>query len=246
MARGDEEGERYADLRDQEVVDEVLSEYHGRRILDVGSGRTVGLVEAAPEDNEVVQVDRERKKTEAVQEKRQTYEERTPSHTAQADATEMPFPKESFDVVFLGHALKPARYAYDEERGMPDYWEEDLGRVLKEGGDLIVQQQGQWNMSLEEMLAVTGMEYRREAFDDVEKHGSVLVMKGYHHDRDPGEPSPGEKEEIALKAARIQEAYFDYDAPGSTSRHPVEAVRGAIEEGRFREGGGEEDEDDGA
>lgn len=226
--------ETYDDLTDQEDVAAVMEEYHGKRILDVGSSSTVGLSEAAPADSDVVHLDRYPEHLHEGREKEEDreYGDAALTERTAADAKRMPFEEDAYDVVYMAHSLNPPTLSqYDEPGGQPNYWEGELGRVLKEGGDLIIQQGALRDLSRDEMLKANGMDHRREAFDDVEKHGSLLIMRGYHPDRDPGEPTPEEKKRIAREAARIKEEHFEYD--DSPARHPTDVVEDAIEEGAF-------------
>lgn len=161
-------------------VREALEEYKGARILDVGCESTTGVPAIAGEENTVVQLEFIRERLDYGAELkdiyRDVYDVAVGGHEVQADACTMPFPDDSFDIVFAGAFLEPRT----ADAGLLQaYHDTDIPRVLRPGGDLIITAGAHREAATAgDLLTRYGIDPDR--FAECTLDGATLTLSEYH------------------------------------------------------------------
>lgn len=157
-----------------DALKDLLQEYGGKTVLDLGSGSSTGVAFLAPEDAEVIRLDLDEDMDIADYyfdlHLRSRSFEKPEYRNIVADARDMPLEDNSVDLVVACGVLQEG-----ENDIHVGYSETGIERVLKPGGDLVMASLNLEEREAGEHLEEVGID--REKFEEVEKYGNVLRLK---------------------------------------------------------------------
>ncbi|MDY6770411.1 MAG: methyltransferase domain-containing protein [Candidatus Nanohaloarchaea archaeon] len=187
-----------------------LRSYGDVRVLDLGCGRTPDLAYLTDDSVDVVQVDHDGQDLAAVADAVAEYDE---AEQAVADAQQLPFEDDSFDVVYGGAVFNHGT------AGPVNLEASDVFRVLAEDGDIVRTGASHDEYDGEEFLDSSFMRPFVEHFDEVRLDGKCFVMEGY----DGGVPAPEQRYRAKLEGEEPVDTIPD-DAVSSAAVWPFKEL----------------------